>query len=869
VAIPVGTKFGPYEILGLIGAGGMGEVHRARDTRLGREVAIKTLPPGLSDQPERLRRFETEARAASLLSHPNILTVHDIGTADGQPYIVSELLEGENLRERLTRGPLPPRKSVEIAAAIADALAAAHARGIVHRDLKPENLYLTRDGRVKVLDFGIAKLTVSESEHPAGAPTVTILTDVGVAVGTLGYMAPEQVRGELADHRSDIFALGAILHEMIAGTPAFRRDSRIATVNAVLESELPELSGDVAPAIRQIVRRCVEKEPDNRFQSARDLAFALSSLSGALPTTTGARQVRSRSRAANWRVTATVALISATLAGGLAWRLRPAVDATPRVVRSTLTLPPGVAAAIGGAVAFAPDGASVVYVGAQGGRQQLYRHRLDESVARPVADTDNADSPFFSPDGRWIGFATPGHLKKVPVDGGSSSIICKIQSFFGASWGEDGNILFSHIPESGIFRVSSSGGTPEMITTLSPDDAGNDHRHPQLLAGGRALLFAVATGPEDSARIVVSDLQTGARKEIVRGAAAARFVSPDKLAYVRNGELFIAPFSVDRLETTGPPQRIASGVAEGSNGGPEYSFSESGDLVYIPGQSGGRQNRLAFVDLQGNVSPTSVPPMSIWSPRISPDGRFVAFFIGAAKNNVWVFDRERDTTTRVTFGRFHDAVWLGNGRLTMAEGGPGAKRLVIRSVNGSGGSDPLTDVAPDHFPESWSPDGQTLVYRQMHADGHWDLWSVRASDRSRTAVLTSPFNESNARFSPDGRWIVYASDETGRSEIYARSADTQSGRWPVSTNGGTIAVWAPDGRRIYYRASDGIWTVNVAPGSQFAVSRPQHLFATPGFSALFFDITPDGRRFVMVQSDPTPLPDKLHLVMTLLAPHRR
>ena len=338
MAIPAGTRLGPYEVLGLIGAGGMGEVHRARDTRLGRDVAIKTLPAGLAADPERLRRFEIEARAASLLSHPNIVSVYDIGTTDGQPYIVSELLDGETLRERLSRGPIAPRKAVEIGVAIAEALAAAHARGIVHRDLKPENLFLQRDGRPKILDFGIAKLTTAEPANAGAAPTVSALTEAGVAVGTLGYMAPEQVRGEPVDHRTDIFAFGAVLHEMIAGTPAFRRDSRIATVNAVLESDPPELADTVAPALRRIIQRCVEKAPDLRFQSARDLAFALDALSDRHSGTTATRTARRPARF-DWRSAAIAALLAA-LAGTVAWIVRTPAPAPPAQVRRFLIAPP-------------------------------------------------------------------------------------------------------------------------------------------------------------------------------------------------------------------------------------------------------------------------------------------------------------------------------------------------------------------------------------------------------------------------------------------------------------------------------------------------------------------------------------------------
>ena len=402
-----GTKLGPYDVLGLIGTGGMGEVYRARDTRLGRDVAIKTLPSGFAADAERLKRFELEARAASQLSHPNILTIYDIGTANDRPFIVSELLEGENVRERLIRGPLPPRKVVEFGVAIAGALAAAHARGIVHRDLKPENLFLTRDGRVKILDFGIAKLTQADQEQPAGAPTITIMTDVGTAVGTLGYMAPEQMKGQPVDHRADIFALGAVLHEMVAGAPAFRRDSRIATVNAVLESDPPALSDTVAPAIRRIIARCLEKDPDERFQSARDLAFALSALSDTMPVTEAARRTAGAAKI-DWRIAALAVLVTAAAVGALTWRVRSNAAMPPRTPKHFL-FQPGTPNT--GGVTISPDGQRLAFPAGTPTRL-LHIKEMDAIEATAVAGTDGAAQPFFSPDGQWVGFTCPGQTEK-------------------------------------------------------------------------------------------------------------------------------------------------------------------------------------------------------------------------------------------------------------------------------------------------------------------------------------------------------------------------------------------------------------------------------------------------------------------------
>ena len=418
------------------------------------------------------------------------------------------------------------------------------------------------------------------------------------------------------------------------------------------------------------------------------------------------------------------------------------------------------------------------------------------------------------------------------------------------------------MPETGLFRVSAAGGTPEMITRLAPEDAGNDHRFPEVLPGGRAILYAVATGPEDTARIVVADLRSGNRKELIQGAASARFVAPDHIAYARNGDLFASPFDLERLEITGPPRRLASGVAELTDGEPEFSFSGSGDLVYLAG-GGVPANRLMLVDLKGVDTLLEGPSQWMGRPRISPDGGTVAYYVGAAKNNVWLYDMERGTTTRRTFGRFHEPVWRPDGRLTVAEGGPGSQQIVLLSSDGSASNEVLVEKGSSQFPESWSPDGSTLVYRVVQPQGQWNLWALTMPDRQRRAVAPSPFSQLNARFSPDGRWLAYVANETGPNEVYVRSVDPAGGRWQISSGGAQSTAWAPNGRRLYYRDSaDGVWMADIVDTLQFKASRPRLAFRSPDMSAMF-DITADGTRVLTVKQD-RPQRTQVHLVLNPL-----
>jgi serine/threonine-protein kinase len=871
-----GTRLGPYEIHAPLGAGGMGDVYRATDTRLHRDVAIKVMANRWRDRPDLRARFRLEAESIAALSHPHICQLYDVGEQDGFEYLVMELVEGQTLADRLTRGRLRLDQALPIARAIADALDAAHRRGIVHRDLKPANVMLTPGG-VKLLDFGLARLRVPDHDAVAGASTVaahdTRLTETGAALGTWRYMAPEQIRGGEADARSDIFAFGAVFYEMLTGRHAFEAASHRELVTAILETDPPSLSPDFPPPVAYIIRACLEKPPDDRWQSAGDARRALDAVqsTGAIDVLGGVKRV-----VRPWMMALAAALVVAVAAAGglLARFTAPTGAAVTRVVRSTIPLTPLPFPAAAGPfveLAFAPDGRSFVY-GYLSGQKPLYRRALDEASGVPIPGTENGQAPFFSPDGQWIGFVSGNRLMKVAATGGGPLPICDVGQITGASWGEDGSIVVGSKSESGLLRVAASGGVLEPFTTLAPEDAGNEHRFPQVLPGGRGLLFAVGTGPDADARIVVLDLRSGTRKDLVRGSISARYVETGDLVYAREGDLFAVPFDLDRLETSGRPVRIASGVAENDDGVPEYAFSPQGDLVYVPGPPCCAHTRPAFGDLQGTVESLPLPRRFYSHPRVSPDGSRIAFTVVGTKNDVWVYDVSRKNATRVTFGRYNNPVWTPDGRLTLAQGGLGNTRIVARSADGTGTDEEIipaqTDLKHRHqVPLAWTPDGRTLIF-----DRGGDLWTVSPGVRTAVPFVESPFNDSFASISPDGKWLAYSSTETGRGEVYVRPLAGAGRRVQVSVSGATRSVWSPDGRRLYFhgpRASSGpadsIWAVEITTVPTLSATPPRLMFTNAGLTRAF-DITPDGKRFVMVQQDNTPPPQELHLVLNALQP---
>jgi eukaryotic-like serine/threonine-protein kinase len=846
-----GSTLGPYKILELIGTGGMGEVYRARDPRLGRDVAIKTLPAGLAADGERLQRFELEARAASQLSHPNILTIHDIGTTDGCPYIVSELLEGENLRERLQKGAIPQRKAAEIGVAVANALAAAHSCGIVHRDLKPENLFLTRDGRVKVLDFGIAKLTQPDHEQQSVSPTVTILTEVGTAVGTLGYMAPEQMSGQPVDHRADIFALGAILHEMMAGAPAFRRDSRIGTVNAVLESDPPPLPATVAPAIGRVISRCVEKDPNERFQSARDLAFALTALSDVATASADHRRRAAGATKVDWRIAALASLVVATIAGGVAWSLRS--SSTPsRVTKhfSFQPMPPINSILLD----LSRNGSRLAFTAAEspGGRRQLYVKAFDDTDAKLLVGTDGANAPFFSPDGQWIGFSADGKLKKVATQGGTPVTLCDAPEVLGGSWNENGQIVIA-MRSQGLKRVSAEGGTPEPVTTPDQSRGEIDHHAPHWLPGGKAFLFTLHAGPEVF-RVAVRSLDSGEQRTLIEDGFDARYAESGHIVYGRANTLLAAPFDLERLSITGPSVPVVENATTIDDSGVAgFSLASDGTLVFLPAiPIGGR--RLTWVDRTGKAEALPSPPQGYDYPSLSPDGRRVAVQISeGARNNIFVYELGTDLLRRVTLdGSESRPVWSSDGkRLTYAARRKEQRHIFWHALDGSAAAESLVMSRNDVWPGGWTPDGAGLVYIESHPTEISDIKLLRRDGNASGIVplVEGPTEDRWPSVSPDGRWILFSAMDRRTYQVYVRPF-AGGAPFQVSTDGGMQARWSRDGREVFYRVSGRMMRAPIQTEPELIVGKPEQLFAAAyHFSEdgpPNYDVSADGKRFLMI-----------------------
>jgi serine/threonine-protein kinase len=854
VAIPVGTRLGPYEILGLIGVGGMGEVHRARDTRLGRDVAIKTLPAGLAADPERLRRFEVEARAASLLSHPNILSVYDIGTSDGQPYIVSELLEGENLRERLNRGPLASRKVVEIGVAIAEALAAAHARGIVHRDLKPENLFLLRDGRPKILDFGIAKLATPDSAGQGTAQTMPALTEVGVAVGTLGYMAPEQLRGKTVDHRSDIFAFGAILHEMIAGAPAFQRDSRIATTNAVLESDPPELADTVAPALRRIIQRCVEKQPDLRFQSARDLAFALDTLSGKHSGTTATTTAR-RSMRFDWRWPAIAALLAA-LVGTVTWIARAPAPAPPAQMRRFLIPPPPEALITD--VAISPDGRHLVMAANPGGApatRRLYLRSFDQLEPRELPGTDGARQPFFSPDGAWVGFEALGKLKKVALAGGSPIALGDVLTMIGASWGPNGEIVVSQ-REQGLSVVSAEGGALRPLTTPDMGAGEIDHHAPSVLADGTAVIFTIHAGPEVF-HVAMRSLTTGAQRTIVSNGFDGQVVSSGHIVFGRGDALYAAPFDATRQDVAGAPVAVVQGLyTEVENGYASFDAATDGTLVYRPAAPL-EERSLVWVDRQGKAETIPTPRRPFRFPSLSPDGKRLAIEVAdGPRSDIWIFEFGTGSFSRLTStGLDGMPLWSVDGkRLAYAAHRDDERHIMWQPIDGSAAPESLVRSRNRIWPSAWTPDGKGLVFVEDPPTSLPDIKLLDLTDRTRVSDLVAgPNPEMMPSVSPDGRWIVYTMFDKG-PHLMVRSFSGGAPR-EITPDGGSSPRWLANGREIVSRTLTEFRHLTIQTTPEFSISKPEVLFPWSSRDSFWsphaYDVAPDGSRFLFIRSEAT------------------
>ncbi len=884
MALIPGTKLGPYEIVAAIGAGGMGEVYRARDTRLDRTVAVKVLPQHLANTPVARQRFEREARAVSALNHPHICTLFDVGSQDSTNYIVMEYLEGETLAARLEKGALPLEQVLRTGIEMADALDKAHRAGIIHRDLKPGNIMLTKSG-AKLLDFGLAKASppLAPGEGPtASATRTTPVTQQGIIVGTFQYMSPEQVEGKELDARSDLFSFGSVLYEMLTGRPAFQGQSQLSVASAILEKD-PEpigaLQSMTPPALDRTVRKCLAKDPEDRWQTARDLLLELKwiaeggSQTGVPAPTVSRRNLREWTA---WAIATAVVLIATVLAIGF-------IERAPKPAQSIrLTAELGADATLstgvfGAGAVLSPDGTRLAFV-AEGAdkKQRLYVRSLDQMQATVLSGTEEARDPFFSPDGQWIAFFAGTRLEKISVQGGVAVTLCDVATgrFRGGSWGDDGMIVFAPGSQNALSRVSSAGGTPEPYTTLDKEKGEFTQRWPQSLPGGKDVLFTSSTTGFgfDDADIVVFSADSRKMKTLVHGGFYARYLPSGHLVYVHQNILFAVPFDLKRLEVTGQPTPVVEGVATSGLGAAQFFVSDSGTLIYVAGSTANLNPSIYWMDAAGKFTPLRETPGSYNHPAISPDGKRLALdILGGNRRDIWVYEWERDMLTRLTFSgdQNYSPVWTPDGqRIVYASADQGAvPNLWWIRADGAGDAQRLTERKNPQYPWSWRPDGKTLAFFQQNPGTGFDIMTlfVEGDEKSgwktgQPAVfVATPSLEVYPSFSPDGRWIAYTSDESGLFEVYVRPFPGPGGRWEISTGGGRIPVWSRNGRELFYRTSDQrIMVVSyTSSGDSFHADKPrlwspgQFTDSATNFNDINFSLHPDGKRFAVLKAPGT------------------
>ncbi|HJZ82238.1 MAG TPA: protein kinase [Pyrinomonadaceae bacterium] len=857
------TRLGPYEIIALLGAGGMGEVYRARDTRLGRTVAIKVLPPSFSSNAERLLRFHQEACAAGALNHPNILSIYDTGTHDGSPYVVSELLEGQTLRQRLSGTALSRRKAIDYALQIAHGLAAAHEKGIVHRDLKPENLFVTNDGRVKILDFGLAKLTGAADGDlsQTSIPTRRVDTDPGKIMGTAGYMSPEQVKGRPVDHRSDIFSFGAILYEMLSGKRAFHGESPAETLSAILKEDPPELSDTnerISPALERLVNHCLEKNPEERFHSARDLAFALEALSGTgssfdKPATIAAPALRSRTRERFiWIVVIAVLIFAVALAFS---RFRNVPD-TARTTKFFIS--PAEQSSFTGSL-ISPDGRALAISGRDSsGKSLIWIRALDSLTMQPLSGTEGAAYPFWSADSRSLGFFEGGKLKRIDISGGPTQTLCDAGGGAGGAWNRDGVIIFSPDTASLLFRVSSAGGVAVPITTFDEARQEVSHKFPQFLSDGKHFLYLAQSVQAENTGIYAGALDSKETKRVLSTRAKAAYMPPGYMLFLRDRTLMAQPFDAGNLQVTGEPLPLAQQVGFNAVlGVANFSVSDNGVLTYMSGSLAGGQP--ALFDRDGKRLNSVGPPGEYFNIFYAPDEkRFTASISGpqSGSRDIWVVDIAHGTPTRLTFDPAEDflPIWSPDGsRIVFSSDRDGPGNLFQKSSSGAGNEELLLKTDERKSPSDWSKDGRFIIYTNLSQQTKSDLWVFPVTgDQQPFPYLQSTFNEDHPRFSPDGHFVAYDSDESGKFEVYVQTFPASGGKWLVSTNGGAQPRWRRDGKEMFFIAADRrLMAVDVKlEGSTFEAGVPKALFQTnvAGYPnpRNVYDVSADGRRFLII-----------------------
>jgi serine/threonine-protein kinase len=874
----IGKTISHYRVVEKIGAGGMGDVYKAEDTKLKRTIALKFLSSNTLNSRTEKERFLREAQAAAALNHPNITHIYSIEESKEQNFIAMEYIDGKTLQDLLEAkggSPIPIEKTINYTIQIAMGLQDAHEKGIIHRDLKSANIMITKKDIVKIMDFGLAKLM-----------NRSMLTQEGTTMGTIAFMSPEQARGDEVDNRSDIWSIGVSLYEMICGRLPFKGDYDQAVIYSIMNEDPEPLTGlrsGVPMELERIVNKAMAKIPDERYQHINEMLVDLKMLSKNLsnsakifPATNDISPGSHKSHRQNilpWSISGLTAAIAFTF-----WFLwQGTLSTESRVMRFVHTVPPGLIIEdtkfYGSALAISPDGQQMVYSATDSSHNtQLYRRQIDQLESTPLIGTEGAGNPFFSPDGKWVGFFAGGRLKKVSLTGGTPVTICEAQAVYGASWDSDNNIIFSPTFTSGLLKVSAVGGTPKAITHLESEKGELSHRWPEILPDGKSVLFTIDTGMDaDLKQIAVFSQTEGNRRIVVKEGTNAKYASAGYITFLRAGMLMAVPFDIEKLETTGSEFKIIDGIKFSGAGGGQYSFSRNGILVWIsdPGQfpfisedlspvsfRKVTESSLMWIDRMGEKQRLQSPPDGYWAPSISPDGRRLALTINL---DIFILEIDRGALTRFTFeGRNHLPIWTPDGQhLTFSSARNGHPNLFWKMADGSGTAEQLITSKQHQDPGSWTPDGKILAYAELHPDSNWDILILNVGNNFQSApFLQTPFNEYNPMISPNGQWIAYSSDESGRSEVYVKPFPIGRGKWQISTNGGREPLWARSGQEIFYREGGNIMAVAVETESSFVIGRPKLLVEEEyntremaPFGSPNYDVSPDGR-FLMIKPEP-------------------
>ena len=874
-----GTRLGPYDVVGPLGAGGMGEVYRAHDARLHRDVAIKILPDLFASDPDRLARFEREAQVLASLSHPHIAQIYGVeeappkgGLHDGvmpgfSRALVMELVEGETLADRIIRGPIPVDEAVAIAKQIADALAAAHEQGIIHRDLKPANVRITPSGTVKVLDFGLAKLAeggpAKAGHYDASmSPTLTspvLATGIGMLLGTAVYMAPEQAKGRVADRRADVWAFGCVLYEMLTARRAFDGEGVTETLASVLmkDPDWSALPAGVPSHVERVLRRCLRKDPRQRLQDLGDARLELDEPSAGARTAVAPLPVKRRGAWIPWGLVAVLLLALPAV-----WFVS-GVPATvvPRV-RFSITPPAGWRFAEGSAnlTALLPEGEGVILTLRGPAGTQLFLRRVDELEPHAIGGADGT-RPFVSPDGRSVGFTARGSLYRVATTGGAPLKV--VDASFGAgAWATDDTIVYTPNYAAGLWRVPANGGPPEKLTEPNAAAGELGHWYPQLLPDGKSILFTVFRTPADTSSLAVYSLDTRKTTVVAQNGFFGRYATSGHLLFARSSTVMAVRFDPATLQTSGQPVPVIEGVSTSPpNGVAQYSVASNGTLVYLTAAALDPPLQLATIDAQGTITPASSTRGNFAGPRVSPDGRRIVFEKADPEPDVWFLDTTRDAFTRVTYtaGSETDPVWTADGRRIVFSHEEPVFHLYWRGADDSRPPERLLDGPEDQQATSVTPDGRFLLYQQSAPTTRGDLWMVPLTgERKPQLLVRTPFDERDAMVSADGRWMAYVSNETGRDEVYVQSFPDGRERTQASTGGGTTPRWPRRGNTLFYRDGDRLMAVTVGAVPALSVSRPVIQFQAP--FAAGFDVAPEGG-FIGILRDPAAPPTPASVIL--------